>query len=223
MLMSRNRKAKKNPAPESRARALLRKPWLFAGAAFVLDLAMLVTGMALSAAKIPVEYTANGSDIEKTAPLAFFGVIAAVVIGIICVLVGLIISGAFLKKHRLVQIFGAAGLLAVSLAMVGSSAFMALCSPIRAQSTVSYSDDEVRLIIEETQPYIGKSSVAFYLTGTEDSGKAVLLASTDLNVYGISNDRYSVNWVSNSSIMVAFEDGANYRQITIPVDRSKIE
>ncbi len=221
--MSRNRKAKRSPLPESRARALLRKPWLFAGAAFGLDIAMLITGMALSAAKIPVEYTANGSDIEKTAPLAFFGIIAAAVIGVVCILVGLIISGAFLKKHRAAQILGAAGLLVVSLAMVGSAAFMAVGSPIKARNSVSYSDDEVRIIIEETQPYIGKSSVAIFLTGISNTGKAMLLAATELNEYGISDDRYSIDWVSENDLMISFQDGINYRQLTIPVDRSKIE
>lgn len=221
--MSRNRKTKKAPVPESRARSLLKKPWLFAGAAFGLDIAMLIAGMALSKSNIPIKYTVNGSDIEKTDPLAFFGVIAAAVIGVVCVLVGLMIGGAFLKRHRPAQIMGAVGLLMVSLAMVGSSAYMALGSPIKAHSSVSYSDEEVRLIIEETQPYFGKSSVAFYLTGKSDEGKAVLLAASDLNEYGISDDRYTVNWVSDSTLMVSFQDGINYRQITIPADKSKIE
>ena len=56
---SRKRNSKKK-APESRWQSLLKKPWIFAGAAFGLDLAMLIAGMVLSAAKLPVEYTASG-------------------------------------------------------------------------------------------------------------------------------------------------------------------
>lgn len=127
---SRKRNSKKK-APESRWQSLLKKPWIFAGAAFGLDLAMLIAGMVLSAAKLPVDYTASGDSIVHSQPLAFFGVTAAVVVALLCVLIGLIIGGAFLKKRRAAQITGAAGLLIMSLAMVGSSAFMALGSPVR--------------------------------------------------------------------------------------------
>lgn len=72
----------------------------------------------------------------------FLGVTAAVVVALLCVLIGLIIGGAFLKKRRAAQITGAAGLLIMSLAMVGSSAFMALGSPVRERYSVSYSDEE---------------------------------------------------------------------------------
>ena len=218
---SRNRKAKKT-APENRWQSLLKKPWIFAGAAFGLDLAMLIAGMALSAVKLPVEYTASGDSIERTQPLAFFGVIAAVVVALVCMLIGLIIAGAFLKKRRAAQIMGAAGLLVVSLAMVGSSTFMALGSPVKNRESVSFSDDELRIIIEETEPYFGGSSVAFFLTG-KDGGATALIAATDLNVFGADSDRYSVSWVDDNTISVGFEDGINYRQLTIPIDRSQIE
>ena len=217
---SRKRNSKKK-APESRWQSLLKKPWIFAGAAFGLDLAMLIAGMVLSAAKLPVEYTASGDSIVHSQPLAFFGVTAAVVVALLCVLIGLIIGGAFLKKRRAAQITGAAGLLIVSLAMVGSSAFMALGSPVRERYSVSYSDEELRLIIEETEPYFGGCTVAFYLTGTEDEGKAALLAVTDLNEFNVSDDRYKISWAAENTLTVGFEDGANYRQLTIPIDRKK--
>ena len=196
---SRKRNSKKK-APESRWQSLLKKPWIFAGAAFGLDLAMFIAGMVLSAAKLPVEYTASGDSIVHSQPLAFFGVTAAVVVALLCVLIGLIIGGAFLKKRRAAQITGAAGLLIMSLAMVGSSAFMALGSPVRE-----------------------RYSVAFYLTGTEDEGKAALLAVTDLNEFNVSDDRYKISWAAENTLTVGFEDGANYRQLTIPIDRSRIE
>ena len=60
---SRKRNSKKK-APESRWQSLLKKPWIFAGAAFGLDLAMLIAGMVLSAAKLPVEYTASGASVR---------------------------------------------------------------------------------------------------------------------------------------------------------------
>ena len=65
---SRKRNSKKK-APESRWQSLLKKPWIFAGAAFGLDLAMLIAGMVLSAAKLPVEYTASGDSIVHSQPL----------------------------------------------------------------------------------------------------------------------------------------------------------
>ena len=169
---------------------------------------MLIAGMVLSAAKLPVEYTASGDSIVHSQPLAFFGVTAAVVVALLCVLIGLIIGGAFLKKRRAAQITGAAGLLIVSLAMVGSSAFMALGSPVRERYSVSYSDEELRLIIEETEPYFGGRTVAFYLTGTEDEGKAALLAVTDLNEFNVSDDRYKISWAAENTLTVGFEDGA---------------
>ena len=86
-----------------------------------------------------------------------------------------------------------------------------------------YSDEELRLIIEETEPYFGGCTVAFYLTGTEDEGKAALLAVTDLNEFNVSDDRYKISWAAENTLTVGFEDGANYRQLTIPIDRSHIE
>ena len=153
---SRKRNSKKK-APESRWQSLLKKPWIFAGAAFGLDLAMLIAGMVLSAAKLPVDYTASGDSIVHSQPLAFFGVTAAVVVALLCVLIGLIIGGAFLKKRRAAQITGAAGLLIVSLAMVGSSAFMALGSPVRERYSVSYSDEELRSRISAGAPWLSTS------------------------------------------------------------------
>lgn len=216
-----SRKKAKKTASESRWQSLLKKPWIFAGAAFGLDLAMLVAGMALSAVDLPVEYTASGSSIERTQPLAFFGIVAAAVVALICVLIGLIIAGAFLKKRRAAQLTGAAGLLLVSLAMVGSSAFMALGSPVKSRESVSFSDDELRIIIEETEPYFGRAGVSFFLAG-KDGGKAALIASTDLNEFNMSDDRYSIAWKDDNTISVGFADGINYRQLTIPVDRSSI-
>lgn len=35
--------------------------------------------------------------------------------------------------------------------------------------------------------------MAFYLTGTEDEGKAALLAVTDLNEFNVSDDRYKIS------------------------------
>ncbi|CCY74776.1 unknown [Eubacterium sp. CAG:115] len=65
--------------------------------------------------------------------------------------------------------------------------------------------------------------MAFYLTGTEDEGKAALLAVTDLNEFNVSDDRYKISWAAENTLTVGFEDGANYRQLTIPIDRSRIE
>lgn len=219
---SRNKTAKKKTAAENRWKSLLKKPWLFAGAAFGLDLAMLIAGMVLSAVKLPTEYTANADIIERTEPLAFFGVIAASAVALVCVLTGLIICGAFLKRRRAAQIMGAVGLLVISLAMLGSSAFMAQGSPVKDRYSVSYSDDELRLIIEETKPYFGGCTVSFFLTRTEDEGKAALLAVTDLNEFNVSSDRYSIVWSDENTITVSFEDGRNYRQLTIPIDRSRL-
>lgn len=208
-------------APDSRAKALLRKPWLFAGAAFGLDLAMLITGMALSGVRSGgITYTASGSSIERSDPLAFFGIVAAAVIGVVCVLVALIVAGAFMKRRRAAQILGAAGLLAVSLVMVGGSAYMATGAPVRDRRWYSYSDESNRLIIEETEPYFGRGMVGFYLAGMADEGEAVLLAQTDIQDYSNGEERYNIAWIGDDKIQISFQDGINYRTLTIPVDTS---
>ena len=91
------------------------------------------------------------------------------------------------------------------------------------RAMLTLSSEELRLIIEETEPYFGGCTVAFYLTGTEDEGKAALLAVTDLNEFNVSDDRYKISWAAENTLTVGFEDGANYRQLTIPIDRSHIE
>lgn len=213
------RKDKKN-TPASRWRAILGKPWIFAGAAFGLDLAMLAAGLALSVVKLPVEYTANGDSIERSQPLAFFGVTAAVVIALVCVLVGFIAAGAVLKKRKAVRLAGAAGLLIVSLAMVGGSAFMALGPGVKSRQSVSYSDEFRRMIVEETQNSLGGCTAAFFLTGTDKTGEAKLVAETGLREYctGDLEDRYAVSWLDETTLQIGFEDGTTYRTLSFEVE-----
>lgn len=200
-------------------RSLLKKPWLFAGAALGLDIAMLVCGMVLSSVRPPAEYTLTETSVERSQPYMFFGVIAAVVIGVICVLTAFLIAGAFLKKCRAVQVIGAAALLVLSLVMVGTSAVMALGIPPKQRSYVSFSDEQYRLIIEEEQPYYGTGKVTFFLTDAEGSGKLQLLGSTDISEYSTSDERYTVNWVADNILVVGFTDGANYRTIQMNVEK----
>lgn len=218
------KKRKKSKAvPQSKCSTLLRKPWLFAGAVFGLDLAMLLIGLVLSGVSSEgITYTADGDGIVKDNPLAFFGVIAAVVLGINCALIALMIAGAFTRKRSAATILGAAGLLLVSLMTLGSSAYMALGSPVKSEQYFSYSDESLRLIIEESEPYFGKGTVSFYMTA-EESSKAVLLARTDISEYADDAERYTIAWKSDNLLQVDFADGINYRTLTITVDRSLLE
>ncbi len=210
--------------PQSGAISLLHKTWLFAGSVLGLDIVMLIIGIILSGMSFTVNYTANGGEIIKDDPISFFGVISAVVLGINCLLIALMLAGAFTRKRRTPTILGAAGLLLVSLAMIGSSAYMVLGSPVRSERYFSYTDDSLRLIAEESDPYFGKGTVSFYLTsGTEESGKAVLLAKTDISEYSDSEDRYSISWISDDVLRIDFPDGARYRNLTITLDKSKLE
>ncbi|MGN1339360.1 MAG: hypothetical protein ACI4WS_03620, partial [Oscillospiraceae bacterium] len=169
--MSRNKSH--DPAP-SRISRLVRKPWLFASAILGLDIAMLVVGMVLSGrSDAGIIYTANGNNIGKDDPMAFFGVVAAVVLGVECVLIAFMLAGAFSrKKRRAGVILRAAGLLTLSLVMVGCSAFMALGAPVKEERYYGYSDETMRLIIEETEPYFGIGTMSIYMTTSEESGKA---------------------------------------------------
>lgn len=218
------KRKKTKAAPRSETFSLLRRPWLFAGAVFGLDLAMLVIGMVLSGMSFTVNYTANGDEIVKDDPLSFFGVIAAVVLGINCLLIALILAGSFSKKNRGAVILGAAGLLLVSLAMIGSSAYMALGSPVRSQRYFVYTDEDLRLIAEESDTYFGKGAVSFYLTSAEEeNGKAVLLARTDISEFADSEDRYAISWTDDGKLSIDFVDGVKLRTLTVAVDRSQLE
>lgn len=215
----RNKARKKEKAPVSRFQSLLRKPWLFAGSALGLDIAMLVTGMVLSRVNIEPEYTLADNAVQRSQPLGFFGVIAAVVLGIICVLTALIIAGAFTKKKRAAQFAGAAALLVVSLCMIGVSAVTALGLPPQSRTLVSYTDEELTLLIEEEHRYAGNGVVSFFLTdGSKE--KVVRLASTEITEYSSSDDRYMVSWVSDDILTVGFQDGMNYRTVQMNVDRT---
>lgn len=215
----RNKAHKKSKAPVSRFQSLLRKPWLFAGSALGLDIAMLVTGMVLSRVHIEPEYTLVDNAIQRSQPLGFFGVIAAVVLGIICVLTALIIAGAFTKRKRAVQFIGAAALLVVSLCMVGASAVTALGLPPQSRTLVSYTDEELTLLIEEERPQYGSGIVSFFMTD-DGQDRIVRLASTDISEYSSDDDRYTVSWVSDNILTVGFQDGTNYRTVQMSVDRT---
>lgn len=218
------RKKSHDPAP-NRISRLVRKPWLFASAILGLDIAMLAAGMALSGrSDAGIIYTANGDSIGRDDPMAFFGIVAAVVLGIECVLLALMLAGAFSRgKRRAGVILGSAGLLVLSLVMVGSSAFMAMGAPVKQQRYYSYSDETLRLIIEESEPYFGEGSTSFYMTTSAENGKAVLLAKTDISDYADGAERYNIVWKNENTLQIGFADGINYRTLTITVDKSLLE
>lgn len=217
----RNKKEKRSRQQPGGSRRLLKNPWIFAGSALLLDTAMLAVGLILSNLHPKVEYTLTSDSVEHSQPLAFFGIIAAAALGIVCVLTAFIIAGAFLKKRRAAQIAGAAALLVVSVVMIGASALTALGIPAKDRTFVSYSDDYMRLIIEEEQPYSGTGKAYFFMTDTEGSHKVKLLACTDIAEYSTADDdRYTVEWLSEDSIAVSFPDGGNYRTLQMSFDRS---
>lgn len=216
----RNEKQKKSKAGGNKFREFLKKPWIFAGAALLLDTDMLAVGMILSGMRPEVEYTLTETTVERSQPFAFFGVIAAVAVGIVCVMVAFIIAGAFLKKRRAASFVGAAGLLAVSLVMIGVSALTALGFPPKSRNYISYSDENLRLIIEEEEQFSGKGTASFFLTDSGGSGRVELIASTDITEYSAEGEeRYTVNWITNTIMVIGFEDGGNYRTIQADVGK----
>lgn len=215
-----NKKRKAENAQGSRFGSLLRNPWLSAGTALILDTIMLVIGLILSRVTPDVEYTLTENAIEHSQPFAFFGIIAAVVLALDCVLVAFIIAGAFLKKRRAVQLTGAVVLLLLSLVMIGVSALTAIGIPPRLREYTSYSDTDLRLIIEEDTPYTGSKTVAFYLTDMAGSGKVVQLAKTTIRDVSGDDDRYKISWISDEEMMIGFQDGDSYRTLQIPIDRT---
>ncbi len=221
--MKRQKKSGKTQ-PESRFQRLLKKPWLFAGAALGLDLAMLAAGIVLSRMTFEPDYTATDDLISRSEPLGFFGVTAAVVLGIICVLTALIIAGAVRKKRGGAQLAGAVGLIVVSLAMLGSSAYMTLGLPPERVNSYSYSDESYQLIIEEDRYSSGNNAVSLYLAKQGDGSRPALrIASTGLSELSEEAERYTVNWVSADELMIGFEDAGSYRTLQIKTDKARLD
>ena len=218
----KNRKEKKKPTQGTGFRRLLKNPWIFAGSALILDTAMLAVALVLSAIRPEAEYTLTETAIERSQPFLFFGVIAAAVLGAVCILTAFIIAGAFLKKRHAVQIAGAVSLLVISLIMLGTSAVTALGFPVKSRSYVNYSDEELRLIIEEEQSYFGPGKLSLFMTDAGVSDKVKLLSSTDILEYSTEGEeRYTVSWISENVLLVGFEDGDNYRTLQFSVDRTE--
>lgn len=216
----RNEKQKKSKTGGNKFREMLKKPWIFAGAALLLDTDMLAVGMILSGMRPEVEYTLTETTVERSQPFAFFGIIAAVAVGIVCVMVAFIIAGAFLKKRRAARFVGAAGLLAVSLVMIGVSALTALGFPPKSRNYISYSDENLRLIIEEEEQFSGNGTASFFLTDSDGSGRVELIASTDITEYSAEGEeRYTVSWITDTIMVIGFEDGVNYRTIQADVGK----
>ena len=216
------KKRKKQAPAKSRVSSLLQRPWLFAGAVLGLDIAMLVMGMVLSGISFEVTYSLNDIGVERSQPLAFFGVIAAVVLGLDCVLAAFIIAGSFLKKRRAAQIAGASALLVLSVIMIGGSAFMALGLPPKSRQYFNFNDTEYRLIIEEDEYYSGKGKLTLFLTDAAGkTGQVGYLASTDLRESSTSAERFEIEWKSDDVLEVGFVDGGSYRTLSMNIDRSK--
>lgn len=216
----RNEKQKKSKTGGNKFREMLKKPWIFAGAALLLDTDMLAVGMILSGMRPEVEYTLTETAVERSQPFAFFGIIAAVAVGIVCVMVAFIIAGAFLKKRRAASFVGAAGLLAVSLVMIGVSALSALGFPPKSRNYISYSDENLRLIIEEEEQFSGNGTASFFLTDSDGSGRVELIASTDITEYSADGEeRYTVSWITDTIMVIGFEDGGNYRTLQADVGK----
>lgn len=216
-----NKRKKQAPA-QSRITLLLKRPWLFAGAVLGLDIAMLVTGLVLSGIRFEVTYSLTEASVERSQPLAFFGVIAAVVLGLDCVLAAFVIAGSFLNKRRGAQIAGAAALLVLSLVMIGASAVMALGLPPKSRQYYSFSDKACRLIIEEDESYTGQKRVTFFMTDAAgEIGEVEYLTSTDLRELSATAERYTVTWLSDTLMEISFNDGESYRTLKMNFDRSQ--
>ncbi|CCY20016.1 unknown [Eubacterium sp. CAG:786] len=104
--------------------------------------------------------------------------------------------------------------------MIGVSALTAIGIPPRSREYTSYSDTDLRLIIEEDTPYTGSKTVAFYLTDMAGSGKVVQLAKTTIRDVSGDDDRYKISWISDEEMMIGFQDGDSYRTLQIPIDRT---
>lgn len=209
----------KGTPQQSAVQRIMRKPQIFAGTVFGLDIAMLVVGLVLSANRPQPDYIVNGDSVVRLDPMAFFGVTAAVVLGINCVLIAMIAAGAFRRKNKAAQLLAAAGLLAVTLAMLGGSAYMAAGSPIKSERYYKYTDEASRLIVAETEPWFGLGSAAFLMA--DGDGSATVLARTVISEYADGAERYSIEWLSDSVLGISFEDGGKLRTLTIETDRAE--
>lgn len=206
-----------------RANPLIKNPKIAAGIILIIDTLMLAVGLVLSNVHPETTYTfisenGSGIDVEHSRPLAFFGVIAAAALGVVCVLTAFIIAGAVAKKRRAAQLVGAVLLVILSLAMLGAAAVTAVGIPAKKSTFSSLSDESYTVIIEEEQPYYGTGKVYFFMMSAEaESGTELkLLASTDISEYSAADDdRYSISWISDDILMIAFSDGGNYRTLQI--------
>lgn len=213
-----NTKKGKAASQPSVMQRLMRKPQLFAGIVFGLDIAMLIAGLALSANRPQPEYLVSGDNIVRSDPMAFFGVTAAVVLGINCVIIAFIAAGALQRKNKAAQILAAVGLLIVSLAMLGGSAYMAGGSPIRAERYYRYTDENHRLIVAETEPWFGLGSAAFMMA--QEDGSVKVLARTVITEYADGDERYTIEWLSDTDLGISFEDGGKLRALTIALEKA---
>lgn len=212
MTMKRTLKSDKSGGENIR----LPKNGIIIGAILLINTALLAAGLVLANIPHEIIYTLDKDKVQRENPLAFFGIIAAVVLGISCVLTAFLLAGSLSRGKKAPAVITAVFLIAVSLVMIGSAAVVVFGFPVSERRCYRYTDENFKLIIEETSSYFTEGSVNFFLAEGEDN-RLRLLAGTTLRDYPGNAERYKLAWVSDTQLMAGFEDGGKYRTIQMNV------
>ena len=217
----KSRKKTKSTSPA--VPRLLRRPMAATATAAVLALnvalwigAAVLNRMEASLAK---SYTFTGDGIEKHSSADYFGAVCAAAAAVSAALCAVIIIGNILRHKQggegiVLKSIAASVLLAGSVVSCICAMYAAVGEQPKSTSCFFFTDSNAHLVIAEEQ-YSDLILMNLYSVDTE-TNEAALLAQTELNALSENEDRYSISWLSEDTLLISFADGQGYRSLQVP-------
>ena len=207
---------------------ILRRPMIAAAVAIVIDLAVLVSAVVLDSIRgsfqseysYTIDIPADMYIVTESHPYDISGIFFAVALVIAAVMSAVILIGA-LSKNRVGQkavseVVGAAVLLVISAAVILFSYFIVNGSKPSEMTDYSFTDETLQLIIRE-EKYSEDEGITKIFLIDDEKESIRLLAMAEISEFAESAERYSISWVTDNTLYIAYSDREMYKTLQINI------
>ncbi|MDE7194589.1 MAG: hypothetical protein K2O14_11555 [Oscillospiraceae bacterium] len=220
-MKSSNKKNTVKPLPR-----IFRKPMIPASVLLALDILTLAAAAVLNATRgrVTERYFYADGVISSSAPYSWFGIAAAALMITAAAIAALIIAGAFLGRRRnkseiVFEAVAAVLLLALSAGAAGFSLYIVNGEQPRNIVFTSFTDEENQLVFAEEQYRNENLLKIYFVGGAPEENECVRLVCVELKELsqGKADERYTVQYISEHSLLVGFSDGTAYRTLELKI------
>ncbi len=170
---------------------------------------------------IKPRYELSGDGVRIISTFGMFGIIAAALVILAAIAAGALIADAVVRKKSggvsSREITGAVGMTVLSLLAAGMSMYITKPEEQPESKSFKYNDISGVYIVSEDKYADGNALSVYRAETDEDGAECKLLAEVPLeDLNDTPKSRYILN-VDEGNLMVNFEDGGKYRELSIPV------